>query len=301
MGAPSAWRAFAVVGIGGAAVACGLSIVGSGPGEAGPGDDAATSTEPRDAATVDVAVDGEEPRPTEDAGCVPVVFDDALTTIDELRWFREGTQADYPMAKDPGSGKTMVAINASMQASQRSGLWLRERVPTTAFDVSFEYLVACNDGQYCADGVAASWVDTSDAGTLGNGFGGKSLGIPKLSGGAAGIRLDVKLSDPDLGEDTFPTLLVHAMDAGPSDDTPSKSLRHDTLIGVLRTVKLRLRKGQLTVSTATAADAGDAVSIVGATRSGFVGYFGFTASTGSHYDAAYVSSFHGEFYACDPP
>ena len=218
MAARSAWRALAVVGIGAAAVACGLSIVGSGPGDAGSDDDASTGIDPREAAAADTAVEGGEPRPTEDAGCVPVIYDDALTTLDELRWIREGTQADYPAAKDSGRGKTMFAINASMQASQRS--------------------------RRCS---CTQWMP------------------------------------------------------GPPDETPSKALRHDTLVGVLRSVKLRLRKGQLTASTATAADAGDAVSIVGATRSGFVGYFGFTASTGSHYDAAYVGSFHGDSTAGNQP
>lgn len=299
MRASAAWRPLGVIVLGGAGVACGLTLVGSGgPDDGGGGGEDASTTDGH-AVTPDGGVDGEDPNPSLDAGCVPVVVDDTLTTVNPMRWFGSSTQADYPAAKDPGNGQTMIALNASMQPSQRAGLWLRDRVPTTAFDVTFDYLVACKDDQYCADGMAAAWVDTEDAGSLGNGGAGRTLGIPKLSGGAAAIRLDVKLSDPDLAEDTFPTLMLHAMDAGPTDSSPTKVLRVDTLVRELRRVQLRLRKGQLTVMTSN--DAGDVISAVGPTRSGFVGYFGFTASTGLHYDAAYVSSFHGEFYACDPP
>jgi hypothetical protein len=283
--------------LGGAAVACGLTLAGSAPEETSEGHEDASAISPHDAA-LDTGGDGDEQPPTEDAGCVPVVVDDPLTTLDTTRWLTSSEQVDYPTPKDPGIGTTMVAINPVMQPSQRAGLWLRQPVPTTAFDVSFDYLLACTDGQYCADGMAAAWVDTNDAGTLSNGGGGKALGIPKLSGGAAAIKLDVKLSAPDLAEDTFPSVMVHAMDAGPSDKTPTKVQRLDTLVGELRTVTLRLRKGQLTVSTSN--DAGDAITVVGPTRSGFVGYFGFSAATGSHYDAAYVGSFHGKFYSCEP-
>lgn len=284
--------------LGGAAVACGLTVVGSGSSDAG--DDGPAITPALDAA-IDTGEDGgrKDPQPSPDAGCVPVVVDDALTTFDELRWLASSTQADYPSAQDAGVGKPMVAVNASMQPSQRTGFWLRERVPTTAFDVTFDYLVVCTAGAYCADGVAAAWVDTNDAGALSNAGGGEALGIPRLSGGAAAIRLDVRLSNPNLSEDTFPTLMVHAMDAGPSAQTPTKKVTLDTLVGELRRVTLRLRNGQLSASSAN--DAGESVSIVGPTRSGFVGYFGFTAATGSHTDATYVGSFHGEFYDCEPP
>lgn len=276
-----------------------LSVVASGgPGEAG--EDAATS-EPKDGASArETGVDVADALVDQDAGCVPsVVVDDPLTTISVLTWQTYSIQADYPAPKDPGSGTLMAAINASMQPSQRAGMWLRQPVPTTAFDVSFDYLIACKGGEYCADGLAAAWLDTTDAGALEKGNPGKELGIPKLPGGAAAIKLDVKLSDPNLNEDTFPTLIVHAMDAGTSDKAPTSTLRGDALVGELRRVKMRLRKGQLIVDSTN--DAGTSISVTGPTRSGFVGYFGFTASTGLHFDAAYVGSFHGEFYACEPP
>lgn len=282
-----------------AAVACGLTVVGSGPEDAGP-DTTLPSVEPPEAAAADDAgVDGEDPKPSEDAGCVPIVIDDPLTAIDELRWLKSSTQADYPMAKDAGTGTTMAAVNASMQPSQRAGLWLRERVPTTAFDVTFDYLVACNDGAYCADGVAVAWVDTTNTSDLSNGNAGRALGIPKLGGGAAAIKLDVKLADPDDEEDTFPTLMIHAMDAGPSDETPTGTTVMNSLVGELRKATLRLRDGKLTVTSSNAA--GEVVTVSGPTRSGFLAYFGFSASTGLHFDAAFVGSFHGEFYACQPP
>jgi hypothetical protein len=293
----AAWRYAGVGLLGGGAFACGLSVVASGEGDAG--EDAAT-VEPRDGAVAsETSVDGADATFDQDAGCVPaVVIDDPLTTISILTWQTYSSQADYPQAKDPGSGTLMAAINASMQPSQHAGLWLRNPVPTTAFDVSFDYLLACTAGEYCADGVAAAWLDTADAGALEKGNPGIELGIPKLGGGAAAIKLDVKLSSPNTAEDTFPTLIVHAMDAGTSPKTPTAMLRGDALVGELRRVKMRLRKGVLTVDSTN--DAGTAISVAGPTRSGFVGYFGFTASTGAHYDAAYIGAFHGEFYACDP-
>ncbi|MEI9885768.1 MAG: hypothetical protein WDN08_04565 [Rhizomicrobium sp.] len=178
---------------------------------------------------------------------MPVVIDDPLTIISPIRWLLTSSQADYPQSADPGTGTMMAAINASMQPSQRAGLWLRDPVPTTAFDVTFDYIVVCDDDEPCADGVAAAWLDTGDAGVLATGNPGKELAIPKVSGGAVAIKVDVKLSKPDPKEDTFPTLIVHDMDAGTSDNTPTKMVRADTLVGALRRVKLRLRKGQLTV------------------------------------------------------
>ncbi|CAN5678770.1 hypothetical protein BH11MYX4_BH11MYX4_30060 [soil metagenome] len=292
----AAWRGVVAVVLGGGAVACGLSAVASGSFDTG--DDDASVAPREDAVASEAGADAADAQPDADAGCVPIIVDDALTTISTLRWLTVSSQADYPKAKDPGTGTTMVAINASMQPSQHAALWLRDPVPTTAFDVTFDYLLACESGQYCADGIAAAWLDTGDAGALANANPGKELGIPKLGGGAAAIKLDVKLSAPNTAEDTFPTLIVHAMDAGTSDGTPTKMLRADALVGELRRITLRLRKGQLTVVSSN--DAGAAISVVGPTRSGFVGYFGLAASTGLHYDAAYVGSFHGEFYACEP-
>ena len=207
-----AWRYVGVAALGGGAVACGISVVASGAGDGA--EDAAT-VDPLDGAiaTADSA-DGADANGSKDAGCIPVIVDDPLTSISVLTWQTVSSQSDFPQAKDPGTGTLMAAINATNQPSQHAGLWLRNPVPTTAFDVSFDYLLACKAGEYCADGVAAAWLDTLDAGALEKGNPGKELGIPRLSGGAAAIKLDVKLSDPNPGEDTFPTLIVHAMDAG---------------------------------------------------------------------------------------
>ena len=293
----AAWRYVGVAALGGGAFACGISVVASGAGD-GAAD--AAAVEPQDGAipTADGA-DGADANRSKDSGCVPVVVDDPLTgtTISVLTWQTVSSQADFPQAKDPGTGTLMAAINPTNQTSRHAGLWLRNPVPTTAFDVSFDYLIACEADEYCADGVAAAWLDTLDASALETGNPGKELGIPKLGGGAAAIKLDVKLSDPK-GDDTFPTLIVHAMDAGTSDKTPTNMERADALVGELRRIKLHLRKGQLTVDSID--DAGTAITVAGPTRSGFVGYFGFAASTGLHYDSAYIGSFHGEFYACEP-
>jgi len=291
----AAWRYVLVGLLGTGAFACGLSVVASGAGDGS--EDAATVT-PQDGAIVS-ETGVADARVDQDAGCVPaVVIDDPLTTISVLTWQTYSSQSDYPTAKDAGTGVLMAAINASMQPSQHAGMWLREPVPTTAFDVSFDYLIRCKNDESCADGLAAAWLDTADAGALEEGNPGKELGIPKLPGGAAAIKLDVKLSAPDLSEDTFPTLIVHAMDAGTSDKTPTAMLRGDALVGEVRRITMRLRKGMLTVDSSN--DAGTSITVTGPTRSGFLGYFGFTASTGAHYDAAYVGSFHGEFYACEP-
>ncbi len=294
----AAWRYVGVAALGAGAFACGLSVVASGNGD---GADDAAAVEPQDSsASADgsSSADGADANRSKDSGCVPVVVDDPLTSISVLTWQTVSSQSDFPQAKDPGTGTLMAALNATDQPSQHAGLWLRHPVPTTAFDVSFDYLIACKGGQYCADGVAAAWLDTLDAGALEKGNPGKELGIPKQSGGAAAVKLDVKLSDPNVGDDTFPTLIVHAMEAGTSTTSPTNMKVDNALVGQLRRIKLHLRKGQLTVDSID--DAGAAITVVGATRSGFVGYFGFAASTGAHYDSAYIGSFHGEFYACEP-
>ena len=283
--------------LGAGAFACGISVVASGNGDGA--DDAATVDPPDGPLATTDSADGADANRSKDSGCVPVVVDDPLnaTTISVLTWQTVSSQSAFPQTKDPGTGTLMAALNAT-EKSQNAGLWLRNPVPTTAFDVSFDYLIACAEGEYCADGVAAAWLDTLDAGALEQGNPGKELGIPKQPGGAAAVKLDVKLSAPDPKDDTFPTLIVHAMEAGTSDTSATSMKRGDALVGEVRRITLHLRKGQLTVNSTN--DAGTTIAVVGATRSGFVGYFGFAASTGAHYDSAYIGAFHGEFYACEP-
>lgn len=229
-----------------------------------------------------------------DAGCVPTVIDDALSTIDLERWITTANGPGYPQVEPspPGVAKAMISLIPPMTASKRGAIWLKTPVPTRAFDVKLEYFVNCPYNAVCADGFGVAWLDTPDAADLPIANGGGALGIPDKKGGAVTVTL---LKNMTINYTLNPvTLAVRTItDAAPGiSDAASID---DGLVKQLRGMTIRLRKGVATVTV------GGTTTTTGNTDSDFVGYVGIAAATGSSVDAVYVSSFHGEFYDCDPP
>jgi hypothetical protein len=228
-----------------------------------------------------------------DAACVPTVIDDALSTIDLSRWLPSPSMGGFPKADPnaPGMAKPMIALIDPMKASQRGGLWLNTPVPTHAFDVTFDYFIDCPNNDFCADGLAAGWIDTTSALDLAGGNGGGALALPNKNGGAVTITMLKNMtSGYTLNPVTLATRTITT--SAPGDST--MSIADDSLVKQLRTASLRLRNGKVSVTIG-------GLTITGTTASDFTGYFGFTAATGTNFDGVYISSFHGEFYDCDPP
>jgi hypothetical protein len=228
-----------------------------------------------------------------DAGCVPTVIDDALSTIDVQRWLPAPSMGGFPKAdpNPPGMPKPMIALITPMTAHLSGGLWLSAPVPTHAFDVTFDYFVDCpNPGDaynsLCADGLAVAWIDTKNALDLAGGKDGNSLALPTMRGGA--VTITVAQND----KQTPVTLAIRTITTV-APGSASKSITNDSLVKRLNTAAIRLRNGKVAVTVR-------GLGIEGSTASDFVGYFGFTAATGDAKQGAYVSSFHGEFYDCDP-
>jgi len=157
--------------------------------------------------------------------------------------------------------------------------------------VTFDYIINCNGT--CADGMAVMWLNPQDAEDLEDGEGGERVGVPKAPGGAWSITL---LKNFDTGTtEKAPTLTIHRLTDGMPGMTGSNQ-SSDTLVRSLRTVTMKYRKGKASFSIPGVATTSDQEA-----PGGFMGYFGFTAASGSQSQAAFVSSFRGVFADCDLP
>jgi hypothetical protein len=297
------------------AVGCGVDVVGvPAPMDGGPSVTTPPSTSPgtTDAAPVltdsgadgsivtpgDSGTDGDAPS---DGGvdapvpCLPTVIDDPLTTLDLSRWIKVSNDAAYPTVEEPPSQNVAMVVLLDMQQARRSGFWLKDPVPTRAFDVSFKYLVLCPMGNHCGDGFGVGWYNTTSPADLANADTGGGLGMPKTPGGALTISLLKNFQSNDTIKPVTQQILSVTNGLPGVVSTTSSS---DAYVRELRTVTLRLRSGVLAV---TNAGASSSQSTSGATTSSFTGMFGFHAGTGGDTGGFYIGSFHGEFYACDPP
>lgn len=228
-----------------------------------------------------------------DSGCNPIVIDDPLNTaVNTNLWIKANNDAaaDYPkLETNVIATKAMTALIAPFGGSKRGGIWLKQRVPTRSFTVTFEYLVRCQG--LCADGLAFSWTNPPNEAGLNTGGIGDGLGVPDAPGGAFSVMY-IKNYEGG-GTTKEPTLALHRLTTTMPGAIPS-SQTFDDLVRQLRAVTIRYRNGNATFST-------PGLSASGQAPGDFLGYVGFSAGSGSSSQAVFVSSFHGEFADCDLP
>lgn len=270
-----------------AVTACGLELVGTPYGDPLAMSDASTNDgSARDASAVR---DAKGP-------CTPTVVDDAFTDLDTLKWYSTTNDPGYPAVLSPPlKGPSMAALLAPNQNDRRGGLWLARPVPMLAFDVKFNYLVACPDSGACGDGIAAVWLDTTKESDLHDASLGDTLGVPRGQGVAVTVSLFLTNASTSTDEILVPpslSVVAFTADQGPPHGKVS-TLPIPELVGQRRTVKLRYRDGELSVSDGEKELRANVVPPD-------LGFFGFTAATGGASGSFYVSSFRGEFYSCEP-
>jgi hypothetical protein len=268
-----------VVGVASTA-ACGIDVTGSAP---------------IPAASVIVA-----PTPTPDAGtpCSPEVeVVDALTTgLDTLnRWKLEADASNvgYPRIEPSPFGVAALSLLRGATSDARGGLWLRERVPTQAFDISLSFFIGCDA---CADGLAVAWLEALDLRVTDNANTGRSFGLPRaVRGGAAAIDL---YQNAETGDGTAPGLQLLDLDGVRDPGTYGWTKAALPVPGVTKAehkLELRARKGDVEARI----DGGP--SVKARVKVGFLeGLFGITAATGGDTARFFVRNLDARFYRCDP-
>lgn len=286
------------------AVACGLDAVGAIPpdvqadGEAG-----------SDADTVDLDVtvaDASSSRDADadaDAGpkCDSGRYVDSLTTLDASTWFivHDPSNGDHPKI-DPSAEGPAVSLILPGAGSSLGAIWLQPPVDIRAFDVSFRYLMTCPDAGGCSDGIAAAWVESTDAGTaaLQTGTSTATFGLPPGAKGA-GVLFDVH-TDTATGDGVTPSVSLIALDGrtpGQYDWHAEAGADAAMEAGVIgdHDVKIRVRSGIAEVRL-------DGVLVTkGPVRTDFTGWFGIGASTGAQLGTFVVRKLDATFYVCDAP
>jgi hypothetical protein len=296
------------------ALACGLDLVGTSPDagagaspEAGAADgaqplDGAADGGPEDIADADTFEVGSTPFDSGvvDAGCETDPIDDPLSSIDPTRWLTVSNLTGYPRPERSGN-TNILHLLTSAYTGEYTGLWLKNAMPMTSFDVEFTVYGQCGNHYIwdpdCADGMAAVWLDTTTPGTgaLSSAASGSTLGIPRSLSGA-GLALDFYPNAP-LGDQSAPALEVLAINGAKNPATYPwvvKSSPHGQLPGVTHRVRLSARGGSLAVFYDDAIQFGGPVPIPTVAR----GSFGFTAATGSQTAYFYIWDFHAVFYDC---
>jgi hypothetical protein len=276
----------ALLAIVGAAAACGLEVRGDleviplppSHDDGGPDDSGASA-------------------PDRDALCV-VTIDDALGSIDETRWMRvfdaEADASGLPKIETVDGQKAVVLAKEGVRWA-RGAIWLRNAVPTTAFDVAFDFKIDCEND--CADGLAAAWLDTTSEQALGNANEAGTLGIPaNVRGGAVAVDI---YRNGQSNDDPTPNIQILDIDGvrapGDYDWSVQTSNVYPSIDATGHHVELRLRDGQVRVVM-------DGVAVREAkVTSAFEGTFGFTAATGGVSATFAVHHLRAKFYRCDVP
>ncbi len=271
-------------------VACGLELRGEGTSIGLP--DGSSDGAPSDVA----AADQEPPPPT--PGCV-VEIDDALGGIDETRWMRildqEADSQGLPKGETVGTQSHIVLAREGLQWA-RAGIFLRNAVPTNAFDIAFDFALVCLGG--CADGFAAAWLETTSEQALGNANDAHALGIPTgVRGGAVAIDL---FKNSETNDDQTPNLQILDIDPtkqpGDYDWSVQSSQTFPTIYATGHHVELRLRSSALKLVM-------DGITLREGivVPSGFEGTFGFVGATGNQTATMVVHHLKAKFYRCDAP
>jgi hypothetical protein len=275
------------------AVACGFDGTATLPGDGAPAPDATAAD----------AIPDETDSGSGDAGPRPPRCDggqtsDPLSTLDASTWIviRDTSNGDHPTV-DPSVEGPAVSLVLPGATASLGAIYLSPARPIRAFDVSFRYLMTCADAGACADGLAAVWLQATDAGpaALQTFTSSATFGVPPgMRGG--GVVFDVH-TDPSTGDPPTPDVSIIAIDGlrvpGQYDWHVQSQLRpglagnHD--------VGLSLRAGSLEVRI-------DGVLVIkGPVATDFDGYFGLAASSAADIGTFEVRSFSGTFYECDDP
>ena len=302
-----ALRALASVLLIGMAAACGLDAVGalSPPGDMPPESEAGADAEMVDGAVdldVKVTVEGgshADAAPKCDSGR----YVDALTTLDASSWFvvHDSSNGDHPKI-DPTAEGPAVSLISPNAGFSLGAIWLQPPVDIRAFDLSFRYLMTCPDAGGCSDGIAAAWVEATDAGAsaLQSSTSASTFGLPPGAKGGA-VLFDVH-TDPGTGDGVTPSVTLALLDGR----TPGQYDWHagveagveagaDASVIGDHDVTIRVRSGVAEVIV-------DGVLVTkGAVATDFTGWFGLAASTGTEVGTFVVRNFDARFYVCDAP
>jgi hypothetical protein len=279
------------------AFACGLGVVGAGPPEL-IAPDGSTSNEGGAAPEQDGssrAADGDvTPRPKCDGGR----YVDSLSTLDASSWIvlHDSSNGDYPKIDPSAEGPALSLVQPGAAASL-GAIWLGAPIAMKAFDVTFRYLMTCPDSGACADGLAVAWLEATDAGAgvLQAYTSTSTFGLPPGVPGAA-VSFDVH-QDVATGDGPTPAISFLALDGSVPGtyDWHSKSVVLDGGIDGSHDVSIRVRQGAAVVKL------DGTVVLEGPVSVDFLGWFGFSASSGADIGQFVVRSFDATFYECDDP
>jgi hypothetical protein len=285
--------------------ACGLDVVGVFSASSDGGASSSEAGEGVDGRSGDATIgDGAGANDANvDAGpkCDSGHYVDALTAIDASTWFitHDGSNGDHPKI-DPTAEGPAVSLISPNAGYSLGAIWLTPPVDIRAFDLSFRYLMTCPDAGGCSDGIAAAWIEATDAGqsALSSGTSASTFALPP--GGKGGAVLFDVHTDTGTGDRVTPSVTFAVLDgrtpgqydwhadAGPEAGT-GVSLEGD------HDVTIRVRSGVAEVTI-------DGVLVTrGPVPTDFTGWIGLSASTGAEVGQFAVRNFDARFYVCDAP
>jgi len=231
-----------------------------------------------------------------DGGCTARDVVDPLTTIDRTRWIVTNNAAAGTAPRSSSIDGTPLTVLVGYTRYSRGALWLAQPVPLVAFEVTFSFVVGCSRNiigeLICADGLAATWMNTNDPARLDQGGVGDTFGIPGgVKGGA--VVVDV------YGNGGEPAPMLKMLGLDPTRPPGGDGWRVAStgalpLTGRGHRMRIRAEKGRASV-TVDGAPALEAPATLGGT-----GTFGLSAATGGEDALMAVWDFRGRFLDCDP-